>query len=253
MRVVLPPSETKRDGGHDRALDVSTLAFPELGERRDAVLDALVALSADEDASVRALKLGRTQLTEIARNAALRSAPTMPAIDRYTGVLYDALAADRWSAGDRAFAHEHVLVQSALFGPIAALDAIPAYRLSHDSRLPGLRLRAHWSSAAGAALARPSGLLIDLRSEGYAALGPIDAGANAAYVRVVTEDGDGTRRALAHFNKQAKGHLVAALVSSRARIDDLDGLLDWGDAHGHRFARTAHVGPGGIAEVELLV
>ncbi|GLI25976.1 peroxide stress protein YaaA [Agromyces rhizosphaerae] len=253
MRVILPPSETKRDGGDGAALDLDGLAFPELRDRRSAVLDALIELAADEEASVRALKLGRTQLGEIDRNRQLRSAATMPAIDRYTGVLFDGLAAESWSAADRAFAHENVVIQSALFGPIAALDEIPAYRLSHDSRLPGLRLRAHWAAESGAALSRPSGLLVDLRSEGYAALGPLGADANAVYVRVVTEDGDGTRRALAHFNKQAKGRLVAALVASRARLDDPSALVDWGDAHGHRFSRTQRIGPGGVAEIELVV
>ncbi|WP_353809367.1 YaaA family protein [Agromyces sp. SYSU T00194] len=253
MRVVLPPSETKRDGGDGASLDLAALSFPALRDPRAVVVDAVVALAADADASVRALKLGRTQLAEIDRNRALRSAPTLPAVDRYTGVLYDALDSASWSSADRAFAHEHLTVQSALLGPIAALDPIPAYRLSHDSRLPGLRLRAHWAAAATAVLAAAPGLVVDLRSEGYAALGPLGADANGVYVRVVTEGEDGTRRALAHFNKQAKGRLAAALVSTRAAVDGVDDLVDWGEAHGHRFLRTTRVGPGGVAEIELVV
>ena len=38
-----------------------------------------------------ALGLSPNQDAEIARNAALWTAPTMPALHRYTGVLYDAL------------------------------------------------------------------------------------------------------------------------------------------------------------------
>ena len=61
----------------------------------------------------------------------------MPAIDRYTGVLFDALDAPSLDADAREFARETVVVHSALFGLVGALDEIPAYRLSHDSRLPG--------------------------------------------------------------------------------------------------------------------
>ena len=92
MHVLLPPSETKRDGG-SAEFRVEDLAFPALLERRNALRDALVALAGDRDASAKALKLGPRQLGEIDRNAALLSAPAMAAVDRFDGVLYDALDA----------------------------------------------------------------------------------------------------------------------------------------------------------------
>ena len=91
---------------------------------------------------MRALKLEPRQAAEVERNRRLRDAPTMPAIDRYTGVLFDALDASTLSTEARAFAATTVVVHSALFGLVGALDPIPAYRLSHDSRVPGVRLRA---------------------------------------------------------------------------------------------------------------
>ena len=88
-----------------------------------------------------ALKLGRTQASEVDRNRALTSSPTMPALDRYTGVLYDALDAPTLAPAAREFAGRHVLWHSARFGPVGALDLVPAYRLSHDSRLTGHPLK----------------------------------------------------------------------------------------------------------------
>src|ERR687887_2774267 len=93
MLVLLPPSETKADGGAGPALDLDALSFPDLTPVRERLVSALVELAEDVPASLAALGLSDRQTDEVARNAALRSAPTMPAIRRYTGVLYDALDA----------------------------------------------------------------------------------------------------------------------------------------------------------------
>lgn len=236
MLILLPPSETKRPGGAGAPFDAASLTLPALAPVRDSVVDALVALSADEQEAARVLKLGRTQLDEVAVNAALREAPTMAAIDRYTGVLYDALGAASVDPAGRRWLGRHVMIHSAPFGPIGALDAIPAYRLGAASSLPGLPpLRRVWADAVTAAIAdaAPS-FVLDLRSEAYVALGPVPAGVPSAYVRVVTETDDGAVRALNHFNKHAKGALVRRLADERPRIGSRAGFVRWAAGVGIR-------------------
>ena len=63
----------------------------------------------------------------------------MAAIDRYTGVLYDALDAASLDASARRWLGRHVLIHSAPLGPVGALDRIPAYRLGAAASLPGSR------------------------------------------------------------------------------------------------------------------
>ena len=126
MLVVLPPSETKRTGGRRTPLDLDRLALPTLRPERDAVINALVALSEDADVAAKVLKLSARQLSEIEVNAALRHGPTLPAVDRYTGVLYDALDAAGLDAAGRRWLGKHVLIHAAAFGPVGALDKIPA-------------------------------------------------------------------------------------------------------------------------------
>ncbi len=140
MLVLLPPSETKRPGGDGPMLDLASLALPSLRDARETVVAALVALSSDEDEAARVLKISAKRRHEIADNAAVRTAPTMPAIDRYTGVLFDALDAASLDAASRSWLGEHVLIQSAPFGPVGALDGIPPYRLAAGTSLPGARL-----------------------------------------------------------------------------------------------------------------
>lgn len=242
MLLLLPPSETKVQGGTGRSLLLGALSFPELTRVRSRVLSALGDLSADPEAAARALKLGPKGHGEIAVNRSVRRSATLPAIDRYTGVLYDALDAATLSPSARDFAAEHLVIQSALFGPLGALDPIPGYRLSHSTSLPGLRLTQTWAGPAGTALSAAGGLVIDLRSEGYAALGPIAEPAHSVYVRVVSVDGDGRRRALNHFNKKTKGLYARALVEGGVVLESVDDLAAWSAGAG--FALTPSARPG---------
>lgn len=249
MLVLLPPSETKRAGGRRTPLAIDALCLPGLTASRERVIDALVALSADEEQAARVLKLSVAQRGQIAVNAAVRDGPTLPAIDRYTGVLYDALDAASLSAAARRWLGGSVLIHSAPFGPVGALDRIPEYRLGAGVSLPGLAsLRTVWADAVTSAItaAGPS-FVLDLRSEAYVALGPLPSAVPATYVRVVSEGADGAVRALNHFNKHAKGTLVRRLAETRPRIGSLRSLRAWADAE----AMTLR--PGAAGELNLVV
>lgn len=234
MLVLLPPSETKRDGGSEgSALDLAALGFASLTPTRRSVIAATRRLSRNLTTMAQALRLGPTQHFEIIRNRELSVSPTMPALDRYTGVLYDALDAASFDHGEREFASGHVIIHSALFGLLRASDPIPAYRLSHDSRLPDLSLKQTWRHPVSTELGRQTGLIIDLRSEAYVALG---SAPGSVYLRVVARDADGQRRAMNHFNKKGKGEFLRALVSERVDHVDVSSLLDWAADRGIRLA-----------------
>lgn len=248
MLILLPPSETKRDGGVDAtALELGALSFSELTKPRAAALHSLKRLARNLTAATAALGLGPTQRFEVQRNREVMTSPLLPAIDRYTGVLYDALDAGSFTEAEGRFAADHLIIHSALFGLLRAVDPIPAYRLSHDSRLPGISLRRHWRDAIAAVLAAQTGLILDLRSESYVALGPAPVRPNSVYLRVVSETSGGRRKALTHFNKKGKGEFVRALVTAGIDHDCLDSLLAWAAAGGIRLA------PAGDGQLDLVV
>jgi cytoplasmic iron level regulating protein YaaA (DUF328/UPF0246 family) len=245
--ILLPPSETKRTGGDGPPLDFGSLSFPELTRARRQALAALRALSRNLAAATGMLRLGPSSATEAARNRVVTTSPTMAAIDRYDGVLFDELDAASLPGSARRFAAGHLAIASALFGLSAALDPIPGYRLSHDSRLPGTTLGKIWRAPLAATLAADLGLILDLRSEGYAALGPAPDRSDSVYVRVVSEGGDGRKRALNHFNKKGKGAFTRRLLLAEIDHPDVASLLAWASAEGIRLEAGA---PG---EVELVV
>jgi cytoplasmic iron level regulating protein YaaA (DUF328/UPF0246 family) len=218
--VLLPPSETKNTGGDGPSLSLDALSFPALNELRGTLADELVELAADAPGCRRALGLSAKQDEEIGRNLALWESPTLPAIHRYTGVLYDALDIGTLTGAAASRAHARLAVGSALFGLLRADDLIPAYRLSASSKLPRQpTLSSRWRPVLEPVLADVAAheLVVDLRSGSYAALGRAPG---AVTVDVVTEHADGHRTVVSHFNKAHKGRLARALVSSRAEPDD---------------------------------
>jgi cytoplasmic iron level regulating protein YaaA (DUF328/UPF0246 family) len=224
--VLLPPSETKAPGGDGPPLDLAALTAPQLTPVRTELLENLGKLADDVPASRAALGLSPKQDDEIARNSALWTSPTMPAVQRYTGVLYDALDVGSMTRAQRARAGRRLAVGSALFGLVAADDPVPAYRLSAGSALPGLpTLRALWKPSLSPVLAAVDDLVVDLRSGSYAALAPVPG---AVTVDVLSERSDGSRSVVSHFNKAHKGRVARLLALTTAEPDSpvrLRGLL----------------------------
>jgi cytoplasmic iron level regulating protein YaaA (DUF328/UPF0246 family) len=225
--VLLPPSETKAAGGTDRLSTAgpgfSHLGYPGLAVARSralAALDRLVAAGQDVSTPAKA--------RAAADNAAVRSSPTMPAIERYTGVLYDALDGASLDPEARAWVERHVVIQSALLGFVRAGDGIPAYKVSATTRLPGERMRDLWSDSGDVI----DGFALDLRSKAYAALAPV---AGAAPVEVVSPEG----AALNHWNKAGKGALVRALAVAGVEADSADALIAWAASADVPLERTA--------------
>ncbi len=245
MLILLPPSETKATGGGGGPLDLDRLSFPELNRVREWLAGAIVGLADDVPASLRALELSERQDNLVRHNAELWKSPTLPALNRYTGVLYDALDVAGLTKAESARAQARLAVSSALFGLLRATDPVPAYRLSAGNVLPGMgSLRSVWRPALEPVLSAVDDLVIDLRSGAYAELARIPG---AVEVRVLSEDGSGRRKAVSHFNKAHKGRLARALVKTRKEPADLKQVI--------RAAKTAglRIEPSGERILDLVV
>jgi cytoplasmic iron level regulating protein YaaA (DUF328/UPF0246 family) len=237
MIVLLPPSETKRAGGDGPPLRLDRLGTPALTPLRTDLVDELIALAADPQACRAALGISAGQDAEIERNAALRTSPTLPAVQRYTGVLYDALDVASLTGAAAARARARLAVGSALFGLLRADDPVPAYRLSAGSKLPGSPgLATRWRPVLEPVLADLAGeeLVVDLRSGAYVGLGRLPG---AVGVDVLTEHPDGRRTVVTHFNKAHKGRLARALASAAAEPGDAAAVAKVAGRAGMRVER----------------
>ena len=212
MLLLLPPSEGKAPGGRGAPLDLARLSHPALTPVRERLVATLQA-AAIEDPERLQRALG-CPADEVARDAVLTSAPTLPVARRYTGVVYEALSLGSLSPAGRRRANSSVRVASALFGLLSPTDRIPPYRLSGGTSLPGVgSLAAAWRPVLEPELAAHGGLVVDLRSGPYAALARVP---HAVQVRVLRES-DGRRSVVSHDNKHTKGLLARALCEVGAR------------------------------------
>jgi cytoplasmic iron level regulating protein YaaA (DUF328/UPF0246 family) len=221
--VLLPPSEGKTSPAAGPVLDLDALVAPSLNPTRELLVRTLVRMC-EGDASRAAVRLGLgpTQLDEVARNAALLSAPTARADAVYTGVLYEAWDPAGSTTASRDHAGRSVVIASALFGIVGAADPIPAYRLSAGVTLPRLgALAPRWRSPLGRALTSlvGDGLLVDLRSGPYSNLHRPTGhlAERTATVRVLS-DVNGIRKVVSHFNKATKGRIVRAICDQKVDV-----------------------------------
>ncbi|MTA05730.1 MAG: peroxide stress protein YaaA, partial [Actinobacteria bacterium] len=151
MRILLPPSETKLKGGRPNA-GLPALKFSSQDPGRSDLMAALESWCRDSpEAAAKALKLGPKSIDELANNV-FRDAELMPAINRYTGVLYSATGVADWTPNQRDWAATHVFIHSALFGVISSADQIPVYRLSYDTKVIGRALKHDWGEQVHEAL-----------------------------------------------------------------------------------------------------
>jgi uncharacterized protein len=225
--ILLPPSEGKTAPAAGDPVDPAALWLPSLAPARKRVISKLVALSKRTSArsvaaSLAVLGLSEGQKGELARNAALVSAPAAPAASVYTGVLYEALDHAGLPASARQWTDERAVVFSGLWGVVRLSDHIPAYRCSAGVVLPGLGgLVAYWKSQLSRHMPA-AGPILDLRSGAYATMWP--SGPESVAVRVLHER-VAKRSVVSHFNKATKGRMVRSLAEAGAIPGSVDEVL----------------------------
>jgi hypothetical protein len=164
----------------------------------------------------------------------------------YSGVLYERLRL----AEIPSPARRRVLIASALWGFTRPGDRIPAYRLSIGARLPGLPgLAAFWRPALEAAVPA-SGLVLDLRSGGYAAaFTPRDA--TVVSVRGFTERA-GRRAVVSHMVKATRGEVARLALEAKPTPRSAQAVAEIVAAAGHRVELTPAKGGWSLDVIEVV-
>ena len=219
MFIFMPPSETKGAPGDAEPAALGSLVLPELDDTRADLRRSLIKLCRGKQSeALGVLGLSPGQAAELTFNRDLETAAAGPAMEVYTGVLYDALELPVLHAAGHAL--DRVLVFSGLWGVLRPTDRIPHYRCSAGVRLPGAgSVTTAWRKALRGPLDALVGdeLVVDLRSGAYGALWA--AGPHAVTVRVLHErevGGVPKRTVVSHFNKATKGRIARALLETGA-------------------------------------
>jgi cytoplasmic iron level regulating protein YaaA (DUF328/UPF0246 family) len=234
--VLLPPSEGKAAGGDGPTYDPAEGVFGALAAGRRKVAKALRARSFDAAGQ---LGVGGVSLAAaLAANKTLERAPTLPALQRYTGVLYEALGYHALSPPLQRCLERDVVIISGLLGVVAGGDAVPPYKVPIGARMPALgRLNTFWKPRIAPLLTRHvvDAVVWDLLPGAHAAVLPAQLGRVRWRVTVLRER-DGQRSSVSHDNKAVKGALTRVLVADE--ITDPHQLDGWEGPGGYRVDRV---------------
>ncbi|MBK5288942.1 MAG: peroxide stress protein YaaA [Acidimicrobiia bacterium] len=226
LYLLLPPSEGKVEGGDGRGWQPDQGAFSEFAPLRIRVVNALRRarggtakhLGATGDLLARAKAANRT----------LVGAPTLPAWQRFSGVVWEALDPATVRAAARRRAESGVIVVSAVTGLSAWDDPIPDFRLKLSASIPPIgRLAAFWQE--------PLSRVLNERLAGHTVVDLLPNEHRAAWtpdpdryelIRPVLATRDGAPAG--HAGKATKGRLARALLDS-GRPDRTFATFDAGD------------------------
>ncbi|MSS83938.1 peroxide stress protein YaaA [Actinomycetaceae bacterium WB03_NA08] len=213
VQIWLPPSEGKHAPTTGPALDLKTLYLPELGEVRSRVMRDLQEVSSSKDA-LKILKVGPKAAFEIEANTRLAEGPCAPAIDLYTGVLYEALQPSELPEE----ALKKIRIFSGLFGVVRATDPIPNHRLSIGVTLPALGpLTAMWRKHLQQVLEVPDEGVFDARSGPYRQAFPLPKTASVIELKAVKLNAFGKLQVVSHFAKYWRGVAARELLRNPAQ------------------------------------
>jgi uncharacterized protein len=244
--ILLPPSEAKVPGGTGPSLtDLGLLSSADpIDVARRRVIAAAARMSGRDTNRVRAvLKLpAGTAAADLADNAAMLTSPTMPALPRFSGVLFAALDVASLDARTRLRAAASVLVFSGAFGVLTAEEPLPLHRLPASAVLPRIGgLTPYWRKHLARAMSERlegAGLVVDLRSSDYAAMWVPAEHEKECLVSVrVVEQRNGVLRPVSWSAKHGKGLLARELLRSstaRSPIRTLEDVASAGERIGYR-------------------
>lgn len=256
--ILIPPSEGKALGGDGPVwFDAAGAEGHPLGRRRRQVIDALAAMLAADPGDRLLAEFFGVSGAALARSvdadSSIDEAPTLPAIERYEGVLYQHLDAESMTPGQRKRLQRDVRIVSGLWGVVAPEEAIPDYRLKMAARLEPLgKLSAWWRDPLTALLAeeaKGAEVWNLLPKEHAAAVGSLGGRVITTAV-FLSRASTGRLRAVSHWNKALKGSLVAHLIRNPSvAVGD---LADWDHPAGYRLDPDSLEPLGGTRELRFV-
>ena len=213
--ILLPPSEGKAEGGATKKpwRDASGAFGKTFATQRKQLVDRLATLKGG-DADLLGVK-GKHLDRARQANVSLQGSPSLPAFERYTGVVWDHLDIATLTTLQRQRALSSIVVISGLLGAVSADDPVPDYRLKMGARLPPFGLLSRWwHSELSAALNKKfkGAVVIDLLPQEHRASFTLDTDIVAKHFVVAINEKSG--KAGGHDAKAAKGRLARHIVQT---------------------------------------
>ena len=215
MKILIPPSEGKAKVKSSNTLFCNTkFRF----EREVNQVVRLLELIGDEDLrSVYGTSADKALMFH-RQNQDIFNSPCAPAIERYTGVVYEHIDWATLSDGAKTYMEKHILIFSGLFGLLTPKTPIPDYKL----KMNVLSLQHHWNPFLTDAL-KDEDRVIDLLPQVHRkAYTPNKK--NVLFIDFLILN-KGKKSAAGHFGKAVKGEFIRYISENNiTKIDQFSGF-----------------------------
>jgi len=141
MKILLAPAETKKEGGDEKPLSKKIFFYSD--EIIKAYEKQIKDSSIDELSSWFGIKK-RSDVEKYKRS--IKNLPTMKAIQRYTGVAFEALDYSSLDEKAKQYIDNNVMLYSNLFGILKASDLIPEYKFKQGAILEAINQEKYYKS-----------------------------------------------------------------------------------------------------------
>ena len=249
--ILLPPSEGKAAGGEPGRAWPQIAADPECNSfnkldpaRRKLIAELGRALKRPEADLGKLFHVKDENLAQaIASNRAILGGELLPAIQRYSGVMFDFLDYPSMPPDDRRTFDTHALLFSGVWGLLRPTDLIPDYKLKMDASLPGLgKVSTFWKPQINRVLnpLLADHVVWDMLPGAHRAAWDGKAKLAARWqvkfveeVPVKGKPGQTRLRTVSHWSKALKGALVRFLCAHH--ITAVDALADFTHPQGYVY------------------
>lgn len=140
MKIIVSPSKTQ-----SKLVIKTDLDSPRFYSVSKKIIREIKSYKKDELAQIMRLDgklLDETYLNY--KNIKVNQKELTPAIQLYTGVVYDSLSLDQYDVYEMDYLNRNVRILSALYGVLRPMDGVQPYRLDFTMKLKGLNLNALW-------------------------------------------------------------------------------------------------------------
>ncbi|MBI1386818.1 MAG: peroxide stress protein YaaA [bacterium] len=193
--ILIPPSEGKRPGGAGEPIDPTPEAR--------VMIERLSEFGGDWG-KLLGVK-GKALDEAIQANHAILHSPSLPAIERYSGVVYDGIDYPGMAPAARRVFNTRVRIVSAVFGLLKPADPIPDYKLS----IAKLDAAHYWREIIADRLRGV--FVIDLLPLTHLKAAPYDGGIRVDFIRII----NGKRTPAGHQGKFIKGRFIRWLCENK--------------------------------------
>tara|TARA_Y100001935_G_C17307690_1_gene513483 strand:- start:2236 stop:2934 length:699 start_codon:yes stop_codon:yes gene_type:complete len=229
MKILIPASE-----GKAKVTTPSNLKFRDTDFRfNESVTQVVNLLELIDEEDLRSIYGTSQEKSESfhRQNQSIFNEKCVPAIDRYTGVVYENIGWKNLDQKAKDYLQNHILIFSGLFGMVKPLTPIPNYKL----KMNVLSLQIHWRPVLTEALEEEE-FIIDL-------LPQVHRKAYVPHKNVYKVDFSvikkGKKTAAGHFGKAVKGKFIKYLAENAIQtIDDFQGFKHDGfEWDGNQFVK----------------